>query len=780
MSLIIERARSRKRVTWVTITGIILLPVLIGGVLIGALWNPTDRLDNITAAIVNDDEPVTINGQLAPLGRQLAAGLVEGSDDLESNVHWVISNTDDAAKGLKDGTYQAAITIPSTFSSNATSTAGDDPQQATIDLRTAPDAKVFDDVITGQIASIAAATMGESLSQVYVENVLEGFTTLNDQLGGAADGADELADGAKSAADGTASLADGATQLADGAAQSATGAQSLADGTSELSSGANGVSGGASLLSDGLGQLTPGAQQLAGGTSALAARTPALVDGVQQLSTGLSQLNSGLNAYVGGLEQFENAVRDPSSVPGAEPLVPAALTGNAADAASGSASVAVGLAGSDPNTPGGLVAQLGGLAAQCDPSVSGAALCDGLAAATRSAADIATQAGATAVSAGTASAYADGLAQQLPTTIADQIHGIRVGDGSANNPGLAGIAASLADAGANITDPKEGLLVGVTALDAGVQQLSTGAGQLSSGLDRTTSGASDLADGAYQLATGTEALADGASQLASGSSQLASGTSDLATGAGELSGGMTTLSDGTKSLADGLTAAVEKIPAYTDAQRTSIAKVVSNPVTTGDGATSMSFGGAAIPLLVILALWFGGLGSYVAIQAVSRRSLASRAPSILLTLKSFVPGAVIGAVQGLLLSVIVQFATKYAFGEWLAFAGLAVLAGVVFAAVNQALVAVFGGTGRWIAAIGGVLFFATGVVSTTPGRLAGIADVFPTAPAFRSLLTVVTSASGAGGAITALVVWLLAGIVTTTLVVARRRSTDAKSLQTAG
>ncbi len=68
----------------------------------------------MTAAIVNLDEPVTIDGQMTPLGRQLAAGLVEGSDDLDSNLTWVISNKDDAADGLADGSYQAVITIPRT------------------------------------------------------------------------------------------------------------------------------------------------------------------------------------------------------------------------------------------------------------------------------------------------------------------------------------------------------------------------------------------------------------------------------------------------------------------------------------------------------------------------------------------------------------------------------------------------------------------------------------------------------------------------------------------
>ena len=70
MTLHIERARSRRPITWLTLIGVLLLPVLIGGILVAALYNPAERLDNMSAAIVNEDEPVTIDGQVVPLGRE--------------------------------------------------------------------------------------------------------------------------------------------------------------------------------------------------------------------------------------------------------------------------------------------------------------------------------------------------------------------------------------------------------------------------------------------------------------------------------------------------------------------------------------------------------------------------------------------------------------------------------------------------------------------------------------------------------------------------------------
>ena len=255
MSLPIERARSRKPVTWLTLIGVLLLPVVIGGILVASLYNPAERLDQINAAIVNNDEPVTIDDQIVPLGRQLTAGLVEGSDELDSNLTWTLSNTDDAAEGLADGTYDAIVTIPENYSAAATSTRpGEEPEQATIGVQTAPDALIVDSAITAQVTQAAASLMGDQISQVYLENVFLGFTTLGDQLGEAATGARELADGAQQASDGAAQLPSGATQLADGASGISTGATSLAGGLDQIAAGIGGAAGGARDLAAGLDQ----------------------------------------------------------------------------------------------------------------------------------------------------------------------------------------------------------------------------------------------------------------------------------------------------------------------------------------------------------------------------------------------------------------------------------------------------------------------------------------------------------------------------------------------
>jgi putative membrane protein len=100
-----------------------------------------------------------------------------------------------------------------------------------------------------------------------------------------------------------------------------------------------------------------------------------------------------------------------------------------------------------------------------------------------------------------------------------------------------------------------------------------------------------------------------------------------------------------------------------------------------------------------------------------------------------------------------------------------VLAGVAFAAVNQALVAVLGGIGRWLAAVIGVAALGAGIISTLPGWLAAIAGFLPTRPrrppARRRRHGL--GDRGARGLDRA-------GAVATTLAVTARRTTSAKAV----
>jgi len=597
MNLSIERARSRKPITLLTIIGVLLLPAIIGGILVAALQNPTERLDTMTAAIVNLDEPVTIDDQYTPLGRQLASGLVEGSDDMDSNLTWVISNEDDAAAGLADGSYQAVVTIPEEFSSAATSagqrisSGSGTAEKATIQVTTPDDGLVADDLITSQIASVAASSMGTMLSEATTENILVGFTTIGDQIGEAADGADELANGSRTAADGAAELPAGATQLADGATQLGSGTSELAGGLGTISSGTRDAANGATTLGDG---LTSGAATLEQ-SGLVPDQLFTAANGAQQATAGVK---GGIDDLAGGMEALLAACV------GREHIDPVCI---------------------------GLGEMVEGM-----PQLQDAA--------------------------GLASQAAAGTASGLSTF---------------DTEATGAMAGQLRTAGQGATD------------------LAGGIGQLADGVDQSAAGASALSTGATQLADGATALSEGADELATGLDDLAGGNAELA---------------------DGLHQAADQLPTFSEQESTSLASVIADPVTSNTQADTI-FGPTAIPLLAAVVLWFGGLVSFLVMRAHTARTLTSRRSSAGLALRSFAPAAAIGAGQGVLVSLIVQIVASYDPATWWAFAGTAVLAGVAFAAVNQALVAVFGGVGRWISALVGVVAIATGLISTVPARL---------------------------------------------------------------
>ncbi|UXW86646.1 YhgE/Pip family protein [Microbacterium azadirachtae] len=651
LSALIERARSHKPITALTLIGVLLLPAILGGVLVAALQDPTQRLDTMTAAIVNDDEPVTVNGQLAPLGRQLSAGLVDGTGKKDENLTWVVSNEKDATAGLKDGTYQAVVRIPKGFSAAAVSggSAVQDPsrpaEKATISVTTAPQARAADGLIANQIAATAASTMGTEISKSTLQNVLVGFSTLGDKIGEAADGADKLANGAKSAATGAAALPDGATKLADGAGQ-------LADGASQLSNGLGTIANGITSAQTGANQA---GAQLAQGADTLQAQglVPAEVfAGVNGTKQATDAVSSGVSAFATDLTDLSKDCNT-------------AL---------------------QPEFCGRLAAMANGATNNLVPGAAKAAAA--------------------------ASQTAGGVAQFNTAATAT----------------IAGQFRAAAD---------------------GVNQLSDGLGRLADGTTQSATGAGNLATGATGLQSGATQLADGAAQLSTGVGSLATGTAGLATG---------------------LHQAADSLPKRTDSQASSLAEVVADPVK-ADTSGGM-FGPTAIPLLAAVVLWFGGLVSFLVMRAFTARALTSRRPSALLALRAFAPAAALGAGQGLLVALVVEIVAKYDPARWWAFAGVAVLAGVAFAAVNQALVAVLGGIGRWIAAVIGVAALGAGIISTLPGWLATIAGALPTSPAATALL----GDQGTGSAVAALVVWTVLALVATTLAVTARRTTSTRAL----
>lgn len=718
MSATLTRIKSNRPVRWTTILGIILVPLTVAGVLLWGLWNPTDRLETVTAAIVNNDEPVELDGQTVPLGRVLAGELIGSSDksgdkggdnaeDDQQNFTWELTDEADAASGLEDGRYATVITIPKNFSAAATSLSGDpaDAQKANIDISESDQGRLIDTALSSIVTQTATNVLNQQLGEQFVDGIYVGFNELGDGIAEAADGATQLADGTKELssgsselATGTRELADGTTQLADGANQLATGASQLSTGTSQLATGASELATGQASLASGVGQYVAGAG--------------ALSESYAPLSAGASSAVQQLQALIGTLSGLESTTAAPQQ------------------------QLAEGL-----ETAGAGAAGVSELAATCSASGASEEFCSSLA----------TSAGQVGTGVQTAGAGATGL-----------------GDA------MAGLQDSLGGAGSTGGDPNaqlNELITGLSAFGTGLNDFAAQGAELSAGAAQLTDGANQLSSGTSALAANVPSLADGASQLATGTSGLATGSNELADGTEELATGTSELADGAGDLATGLDEAAEGVPTTTESERAQLAKTAVTPVE-ATGASDELFNASGVPLFAGIALWAGALAAFMILAPLWRRTREAAQGVGVITLRSSLPALGLGAIQGAIAGIALPIALGYDLAQGAQFFGLALVASTAFALLVQGLSALLHGFGRFIAFVLLVVAFAVGIVSTVPGPLAAVGDASPIGAALRGFQSIAMDTAGSGGAAMLLVLWGLGGVALTAFAVARARRAD--------
>ncbi|HEY0217111.1 MAG TPA: YhgE/Pip domain-containing protein, partial [Cellulomonas sp.] len=445
----------------------ILVPLLYGALYLWAFWDPTGNMDRLPVALVNSDTGATLDDEPLAAGQQVTDKLVDSAD-----LDWRLTDSEDAAAGVADGTYYFAVTIPADFSTDVASAAGDTPTAAQLDV-TYNDANSFLASTLGKTAMAQVqAAVGATIGDQAVDTMLVGLGSARDGFATASDGAltlraasgdlstgaHQVADGAVTAADGAAQLATGSGTLATGTDSLASGAATLASGASTLSTGAGSAAAGAATLSDGAGKVAAGAQSAAGSGALLAAGASEVADGVDTAVTTLTNLDAAMP----GLEATLNQV--------AVQMTTLAQGGTVSAADAGTTLTMLGrvnaaLPAADPDAAAELAALQTG-AHQLD-------------------------AGASALSAG-------------------------LGTLSSSTSQLATGASSLAN--------------GAQQVATGAAQLATGASTLSTGATTLQSGSHTVADGATALATGTATLADGATQVADGTDQVGDGAQQLADG----------------------------------------------------------------------------------------------------------------------------------------------------------------------------------------------------------------------------------------------------------
>ncbi|MGZ8741860.1 MAG: YhgE/Pip family protein [Nocardioides sp.] len=310
------------------LVGTLLIPVVFGALVLWSLNDRAGRTDQVPAAVVNLDQPVTQgtgkDKQIIAAGRLLAAGLTSPTKQTRSNLGWQLTNEEDARQGLADGDYYAVITIPEDFSRSLSSVTKDDPQHAELSVQGNDSSSALVAEASRQVADVAAAKLGHRVTKTYLKGIFSRTDELRLKLGKASDAAGKVADGANEVAEGARQVDGGASELAGGLGTLSDGADQLGGGAGRLADGATELARGVDRLADGAGRLDRGTGRLAYGLGKLEHRTDPLPRQTDRLADGAGQVADGAAAYAGLVIAWKDACLTAPVVAAARPQLCAA------------------------------------------------------------------------------------------------------------------------------------------------------------------------------------------------------------------------------------------------------------------------------------------------------------------------------------------------------------------------------------------------------------------------------------------------------------------------
>jgi putative membrane protein len=798
----------KKKLSITQILAVLVLPVLVGLAVFGAVSPMRAQAESVSAALVNLDEPATLpDGSTMPAGRLLAGRLLEPDTALtaasstgatEDTLDFTVVGQSDADAGLAEGAYDAVVVIPQGFSDAVASTLGGTPADATVQVRTNDASSRTVGALTQQVVGAASQSLGTTITVGYLDSSLTSMTTLGSSLSEAADGASAIADGAGTAQSGASALADGATTAS-------TGADELSDGLSALASGAERLSGGAQSLSGGVSQLSSGASTLSSGASTVASGTRQLADGTSLAARGAAALSTGVSDYAGGVRQVYDSMTTPQT--GASQ----SLVDGAATAASGAASLAAGVdevvggleqvRGEDGvnsqnlnQTVSAYVTTVQEVAGSCDMQEATCQQLKGALAA------LSAQGVTSKTVVGGVEWYTGGVdTLHAGVTAPDPATGLTLAGGAAkladgSRAVAGGVAAVAGGIDANLLgENADALTSGATALARNLSEGAGSAAQLAAGASQVSSGAASLASGAAQAVDGASDLADGAGVLsanaqtaAQGASALSTGIARLEDGAHELASGMLPLASGSGDLADQLQSGADQVPSFTDARADALADALAQPV----GVDAQTLGDVSVrasiaPAAASVALWIAGLAVVLLLGVMSARTVEAAMSPVRVLGTSLRPALVLALVQALLVAVVLAI-WGGGLGSPAGTVGLLVLGAVTMTVVHSALVAALG---TKMGAAASVLLLVVQVASLDAlfpgagqnGFFGAVRAVLPL-PALEAALQnrlVGPIGSGAGGSVAILVAWLAVSAVVAVAGVMRRRSTTVAEIRSA-
>ncbi|MFL0361151.1 YhgE/Pip family protein [Curtobacterium flaccumfaciens] len=721
---------------------LMVVPLLYGGAYLWANQDPYAKLDQIPAAIVNNDAGATNDdGDHVDYGSDVTENAIDGGD-----FDWSDTSSADASNGVRSGKYDFVVTIPSGFSKALVSASSDDPSQARIIMTTADTNSYLASTIAEQAGKSLRTAVAQRVGKQAAKTLLVGLSDIRGQLGDAVDGADQLADGSASAESGAATLKDGTSELRSGAAQLADGTKSLPAQSTKLNDGAQQVASGADSLAAGLSTLQSK-------TADLPAQTAKLNDGAQQVSAGLAtidsktttlpaqtaKLNAGAQQLAAGLQTLQTSTA-------ALPEQTSTLNDGAQQVAAGNAALAKQLPAVIATSPVLTAEQKTELVTQLNALATGSA----------------------AVASGT-----QDLAEQTPALTSG------VSDAAGGSAQVAAGTKTLAESTPALASGIHTAAAGSAQVAVGTKTLADNTPALATGIATAASGASTLADGASQVTAGTKTLADSAPTLSAGAAALATGSAKVDDGTSSLQTGLGKLTSGAQKLSSSLAKGQQQIPDSSASTRAKQASVISNPVKVSDNnvASAGTYGAGLAPFFISLAAWIGMYALFLILKPISKRAITALRGPVRTTLGGWLTPTLLGVLQMAALFLIVRFALGFDVVHVPGTIAVMMLASATFAAILMALNVMLGSVGQFLGLVLMLIQLVTAGGTfpwqTLPAPLAALHHALPmsySVDALRQLMyggSLNTAWADAG----VLACWLGASLVVTVAIAARQSRT---------
>ena len=327
-----------------TFVGVVMLPLIYGGLYLYAFWDPYGKLENLPVAIVNEDQCAYKSDKSDKKQYCFGQELIDKLKD-DNSMNWQFVDEETAANGLKNKKYYTMATIPKDFSEKILSVDTNNPQQAQIEFESRQASNFMAFKFTDTAFAKIKSTLNEKISKEYFNNIFSETRDSVQDLKTAADGASDLTDGILKAKNGSSDLYDGidkansgAVDLKNGLNTLHNGSETLATGASTAMTGTNTLIAGATTLNAGLSNLSAGVNYAATSSASLSAGQGAVVqylnaylaanpsaatsvefmtalgyaskvnDGITQLKAGLDTANAGTQQLTAGSSTLKDGL----------------------------------------------------------------------------------------------------------------------------------------------------------------------------------------------------------------------------------------------------------------------------------------------------------------------------------------------------------------------------------------------------------------------------------------------------------------------------------------